>query len=206
MSRKNIFAAALCSLAVCVASTSKASVTFSQAELLGMTVSSSSGTFAPTGGTGLTANPLFFDNVAPMAGTAGATGFLGTSSSAVYYGLAASDLATLNAALSGGGQALTVAGYNDNNQTWGVGIWYNAGSGIVSRFTTLTAGTGTTLNLFALPTSVLGAGVAVRNVITQPDLYHASWAGVPEPVSLAVWGGLATLVVSTRRRKALSVR
>ncbi len=206
MLRKHFIAATLGGVAITFAATANASINFTKAELLGMSISGNSFGYTAGLGTGiLTPNPTFEDGVIPMSGAAGAIGNLNpvaSSGATAYYGLSAADLVVFNTAISGGGETLRLIGYNDNNQTWDVGIWYETAMGITTAFATL-APTGSSVLSLALPSSVLSAGVAVRSVLTQPDDYHASWS-VPEPMTLAVWTGLfgiGALVAHRRQRK-----
>ena len=202
MLRMKSLIAASCGLALCVAATANASVTFNQAQLLGMSISLlDSPGWNPGFGTGvLSANPTYQDGETPMQGTAGATGGL-LSGSTAYYRLNPVDLAAFNLAIGSGLETLDVVGANDNNQLWDVGIWYKNLAGIiVTDFVTLSPATSGGLSL-ALPVAVLDAGVAVRNSLTQSDDYHASWA-VPEPMAIVVWTGLIGIgsLIGVRRQ------
>jgi hypothetical protein len=207
MLRKQSLIAVACSLSLCFAATGSASITFTQGQLLGMTINVADSTFYAAGnGTGiLTPAPTYQDGVTPMTGLAGAIGNLNPvgGTATAFYSLSAADLGAFNTAISGGGETLDVVGFNDNNQTWAVGIWYKTAAGIVTDFETIAPGTGGATSL-ALPTSVLDAGVAVRSVITQPDDYHASW-GVPEPTTIAVWAGLIGIGALVGRRLRATV-
>lgn len=202
MSRISLVAA-LCSIVV-ASSVANASIQFSQADLLGMTINLPlSVGYSAGGGTGiLTPNPpgVYQDGVTPMSGVAGAVGSLNPGATA-YYGLDVASLAALNAAISGGGETLGAVGHNDNNQTWNIGIWYQDASGVYTSFATLSPTQSGGVSL-ALPTSVLAAGVAVNSTITQPDVYHASW-NVPEASTIAIWSvlSLAGLGVAYKKRK-----
>lgn len=202
MSRFKTFIAATCGAAFAVCATANASISFSQAELLGMKIDAVDSVGYSAGfGTGiLTANPTYEDGATPMQGTAGATGGL-SAGGVAYYSLSLLDLAAFNAAISSGTETLAVSGANDNNQTWDVGIWYkDLGGTIWTDFVTLVPGTAGGLSL-ALPIAVLDAGVAVRSGLSQPDNYHASWS-VPEPTTVVVWAGLIGVcaLIGARRK------
>lgn len=175
---------------ICFASSATASVHFSQADLLGMTVDSSAG-FTGTGT--LTANPTYGDLQPGMSGIAGATGnlnpFTAGGTAYVFYKLSAAALASFNTAIAGG-TTLSMVAHNDNNQRWDVGIWYDAGAGKVTSFASLAAGTSSGVSLAVAPV-VTAAGVFVRNILapTAADDFHASWS-IPEPGTVFVWAGL----------------
>jgi hypothetical protein len=202
MSRSKILTAAICGAALFVCASANASVSFSQAELLGMKIDLADSVGYSAGfGTGiLTANPTYEDGATPMQGQAGATGGL-ASGGVAYYSLSLLDLAAFNVAISSGTETLAVSGANDNNQTWDVGIWYKDTLGsIFTDFVTLVPGAAGGLSL-ALPAAVLDAGVAVRSGLSQPDNYHASWS-VPEPTTIVVWTGLmgVCMLIGARRK------
>lgn len=198
--------AAFCSI-ILSSSAANASIQFSQADLLGMQAIPVAG-FSGSGV--LTAAPLYGDGQPAMTGVAGATGnlnpnappFGGGPGVTVYYALSAADLIAFNALLVAG-DTLTMIGHNDNNQNWALGIWYDAGAGIVSDFQTIVPGNSAGLQLTNLPGSVLGAGVAIRNVIGAADDFHASYS-VPEASTIAVWSvlSLAGLGVAYKKRRA----
>lgn len=208
MSRSSLIAA-LCSIFV-ASSMAHASIQFSQADLLGMTVNLglSSGYNAGNGTGILFRSPTgkyedgvpFVPPAGTMSGVAGAIGNLFPGGTA-YYSLDPADLVAFNGAISGGGETLTSVGYNDNNQSWNIGIWYRVGLAIFTDVVSLVPGQGGGLSL-ALPTSVDDAGVFVNSGLSQPDDYHASWA-VPEASTIAVWSvlSLAGLGVAYKKRK-----
>lgn len=203
---KKVFLTAAIAVAVCMSSVAQAAIYFSQAQLLNMTIDlgNSIGYNAGNGTGILTGNPpgVYEDGVTPMSGQAGAIGNLNNvqfPGATAYYALNQNDLNTFNAAISGGGETLSAVGFNDNNQSWLLGIWYETAAGIVDAFTSpLAPGASGGVSL-ALPNSVLAAGVAVRSNLTQPDDYHASW-GVPEPTSILVWGALGIVSLAAGRR------
>ncbi|MCC7085410.1 MAG: hypothetical protein IT427_10425 [Pirellulales bacterium] len=185
---------------------------FTTSELLGMDIYSSSG-YINVYGNPLTASPTYADGVKPMTGDAGATNILGVGGN-IYYTLNAIDLAAFISSVSSG-DILAELNTNDNNQTWKIGIWYDAGSGIVEDSVTLANNplfppgvSGATFLALPTPSSLVGVGVFVENIITQPDQYHASWSppggtAVPEASSMLVWSGLILVgaLVSVRHRR-----
>jgi hypothetical protein len=214
---RNFAALIVCAVTVVSAAISQASVhSFSQAELLGMTIDSSTGlTILPGGGdnTGgaqdalLSAGPgagaYGGGNLETMTGVAGSNEFL-SSSSSVFYALSVGDLAALNAAISAG-DTLEIIGYNDNlNDNWILGIWYNDGSGIVTDSAMVAAGAGAAFSLDLDGTTLTDAGVFVATGNFN-DQFHASWAPVPEPATIAVWVGLGAIGLFAGRRRFAQV-
>ena len=203
MLRKNFLAATLCGLVLSFATVANASVCFSQAELLGMTINvvNSNGF---TGSGLLTANPTYGDGQPGMSGEAGATGdlnpFIPGGVAVAYYGLNAADLALFNLAVAGG-ETLQMIGYNDNNQPWELGIWYQIGLVISEDSAVTAAGASAGLSL-PVPGAVVAAGVYVRNVLSpvSADNFHASFSCVPEPTSFLVWGAFALAGIAGLRR------
>lgn len=201
--KRSVLCIAVCAFLAIVASAS-ASVQFSQTELTGMSAVDFNGftTLYP----GLFASPDYGDGQPAMSGVAGATGdlnpFIPGGTAYVRYGLNAADLAAFNIAISSGTETLDMVGFNDNNQIWEIGIWYDAG-GIVEDSATISAAGSSTFSL-AMPAAVSAAGVFVRNVLspTAGDNFHASFSPVPEPMTIAVWAGLFAIgAISIRRRQ-----
>lgn len=176
-------------LAVVAASSAQAAiVTFSQADLIAMTVYS--GIAAPT----MNAGPTYTDTVA-MTGLAGSTAGLLPGEFVTYRYNGATTLAA--------GDIVQVIGHNDNDDVWDLGLWYDddldntvAFIGDVASVNGSVAGPPNSAFLSFVATGlevVFGVFVRYNPTNTGADFFHASWS-IPEPATVAVWGGIIGLV------------
>ena len=196
----------LMAVAVVVAAVQSANasiITFSQADLLAMTVRAESSVAAATMNVGPTYTP---DTFVSMSGLAGSQATLANFQFVAYQYNGASTL--------GLGDSVQVVGHNDNDDIWELGIWYelsgSPGAIFVGDSALVNGGTAgppnsAFLSYTAASSSVINFGVYVRNPGlpgTGTDTFHASW-GVPEPGSLAVWGLVCGIgLIAGRRRRS----
>lgn len=115
--------------------------------------------------------------------------------------------------ISGAGEILGATAYNDNQQQWSIGIWYQTIGDVIFEDTQpINAGGSQLLSLILPdPSQIKYIGVSVHWVpgTEQEDIFHASWGdpppgALPEPASIAVWGLLAFAGIGgtvIRRRK-----
>ena len=190
----------LMAVAVVVAAVQSANasiITFSQADLLAMVVVSGT---APT----MNAGPSYTDAVG-MSGVAGSTAALGSGGLVAYAYTGSVTLAA--------GDIVTVIGFNDNDDVWNLGLWaeYTAGSGTIMDVSALNGLNGGGSPPFSDTYSFVATGGELRFGVfvqynaanTGSDFFHASWQGVPEPGSLAVWGLVCGIgLVAGRRRRS----
>ncbi len=190
----------LMAVAVVVAAVQSANasiITFSQADLLAMTVYS--GVAAPT----MNAGPTYTDTVA-MTGLAGSRQSLDPGELVTYRYNGSVTLAA--------GDIVQVVGHNDNDDIWDLGLWYDtdldnsvATFGDVAAVNGSVAGPPNSAFLSFVATGsevVFGVFVRYNDSNTGADTFHASW-GVPEPGSLAVWGLVCGIgLIAGRRRRS----
>lgn len=205
MVKNFLFGVALALAAVVANSASASIITFSQADLVAMSVYKSDSSFPAITPT-MNIPPTYIEPLpAPpvlMTGLAGSSAFLGSGLVAYKY----------NGPLSlSANDVVQVVGYNDNDDVWDLGIWFDTdldttngiSIGDVVEAPNTTPGSATPHALsYTASGSEKAFGVFIRYnpKNTGADAFHASW-GVPEATSVAVWGGLSLLGMVARRRR-----
>ena len=219
MFRKILCVAALVAFAVPAQAGVK---TFSTAELNSFTVQSQTGGYTRTGPPGsafdVVVGPNYSDHnpplvLSPMSGSAGATGdwndFPPVSPVDVFLGVT---FAETNLSASNFTE-LAVLAFNDNDDIWGYDVWISTTTdGVVSTNppVNINGAQSATVKLDLAGvdmTKVTGWGVSVHGNFaggagfpSVGDAHHSSWAAVPEPGSLAIFGALVGVGVARRRR------
>ncbi|TWT47957.1 hypothetical protein KOR42_40410 [Thalassoglobus neptunius] len=212
MNKLGIFAAAM--LALSVGQTANADITFTQAQLAALTFDSTSGTPVVLTGFANLPAPTHADGT-PMGGI---QGIIQETSST--FGGAFNILYGVDVAIDAtGNNNLTLEFSNDNNSTWLGGLWVEDGSGarVVGPTTALPAlgppgiPTRLSVSLAGIDASdivKIGVIIGAENLGTAPDpsavdAAHMSFAPVPEPGTMILWGTFAALggVPALRRRR-----
>ncbi|MEW4490500.1 hypothetical protein AB1L42_20610 [Thalassoglobus sp. JC818] len=211
MNKLGIFAAAM--LALSVGQAANADITFTQAQLAALSFDSATGTPVTLSGFFNTAGT--HDDGTPMGGIQGIQQDARSTFGGAYDILYGVDVA-IDAT---GHNNLTLEFSNDNDSTWMGGLWVEDGSGarVLSATTSLPA-----LGPPGVPTrlSVSLAGIDASDIVkigviigatglgTPPspsavDTLHMSFAPVPEPGTMILWGTFAALggVPALRRRR-----
>lgn len=212
--KRKIFVSAITAIALLtIAQPLQASLTFTPTELLNMTVADSNNADFIGANDGTMGTVAYADGAGPMTGVVGSTAFLGTMPNPglgyVDYTVDAAGLARFNAALATE-DAVSVIGWNDNDDIWGLGInaeddqgnFYlvsvpvnGSVAGAPNRVLLTLAG------LQGLTLTRIGVSIDYDPSNTGSDAFHASWQNVPEPGSLAIWGALCLVGVGARRRR-----
>lgn len=154
----------------------------------------------------VTAAPTYNDLVT-MTGSAGSSGYLEGSligTGTVFYDI-------LGGGGPAGGDNLILTGFNDNDEDWSIGVWYDSGAGTVQSAAVALPSNGLGAPSpganfsFFIPAAATAYGWFVVNPTMSGDIFHVSVAAVPEPASVISWImmlGAGLGIAAYRRRKA----